>query len=799
MVESVLDSETHVRGFADRLGERFIVPQPSGSLLEHLNFRRDLASAPFFEPAVKERLARLANFRHASYTRARRLRTGDRGTLVLVSTHTPGRHLSEILQTASRNGFRPPTAAVLWLTRQLLTSVALLHDYGPDVFHGAIGPERVILAGEGRVVLAEYVLGTAVEQAVGPWGVHHLWRELRLATLADFDLPGYGRRVDLLQVGLVTLAFFLGRPLTPAEFPEGLAQALDDATEAGADGAPTALREELRSWIRRMVCLDPHASFRSLLDGQKALGQLLQDSAAYPASSSALQAFVDQCESAPWYQHAPEVEPPRHEAEPGLPAAAEVEKGPETTPAEPVSPLDLVGPFEPPMHSAPDSFGAAAPEEPARGLPGADDAGWAPTPEPDVRTLFEAPPAPPPPPPGLAPAVEHRFEADGGRHGVPAPAAVQGPPSVAAEAVDIPAPRPRAEQRPESPRRVGETAPPPAAPAPAATRTPRHGTVAAPAAWRPVPRPARFTPFRIGLAAGGLVVAVLLALAVPRFWGGGATPAQGNLVVESDPSGAEVSVDGREVGSTPVTIKAAPGAHKLEVRIGGSSRSVWVNVPEGGTLKQSVELSEAMQRSGLRITTHPPGGTVTVNGTPSGKSPVVRVSDLQPGLQTLLVEGPFGPVESEVQVEPGEVKSVRVPTAGWVLVSAPFDLEVMERNRSFGNTAGGPVMVPIGRHHFDLVNRELHVRAHHFVDVPPGKTVPVPFEAQSGMMNFDADQPAEVLLDGTLLGQTPLVSVPVPLGPHEVVFRHAKLGEVRDRVVVTLAAPVRLSVTFNKK
>ncbi len=155
MVESALDSETQVRGFADRLGERFIVPQPSGSLLEHLQFRRDLSSAPFFEPAVKERLARLANFRHASYTRARRLRSGDRGALILVSTHVPGRHLSEVLHTAGRNGFRPPTAAVLWLTRQLLTSVALLHDYGPDVFHGAIGPERVILAGEGRVVLAE--------------------------------------------------------------------------------------------------------------------------------------------------------------------------------------------------------------------------------------------------------------------------------------------------------------------------------------------------------------------------------------------------------------------------------------------------------------------------------------------------------------------------------------------------------------------------------------------------------------------------------------------------------------------
>lgn len=779
MVESALDSETQVRGFANRLGERFIVPQPSGSLLEHLQFRRDLSSAPFFEPAVKERLARLANFRHASYTRARRLRSGDRGALILVSTHVPGRHLSEVLHTAGRNGFRPPTAAVLWLTRQLLTSVALLHDYGPDVFHGAIGPERVILAGEGRVVLAEDVLGTAVEQAVGPWGVHHLWRELRLATLADFNLSGYGRRVDLLQVGLVSLAFFLGRPLTPAEFPEGLPQAIDEATEAGADGAPIPLRKQLRSWIRKMVCLDRDGSFRSLLEGQKALGQLLQDATSYPASSSALQAFVEQCESAPWYPHTSELEAPHEEAGHATPAMTVA-----------ANPADLI-------------TAAPEPDVPANVQTGSmDDAeAWAPTPEPEVWTVFEAPAPPPPPQPPPAPepppAIEYGFQGDSGRHGVPQGSrGSHAPLETPAKVFVSPIPA-RAEEPPEPQRPLEESAPAPVAQAP--VRQVRRESVAPPAGKRPVSRAPRFTPVRIALAVGALVVAVLLGLAVPRFWGSGSGPAQGKLVVESDPTGAEISIDGREVGTTPAALPMAPGAHKLEVQIGGSSRSVWINVPEGGTLKERVELSELMELGGLRVTTYPPGGTISVNGTARGKSQV-RISNLHPGTYTLLVEGgPFGPVESEVRVAPGEEESVRVATAGWVRVTAPFNLEVMERDRRYGNTSDGPVMVPIGRHHFVLVNRELGVNSRQFVNVPPGETVPVPFEAQNGMMNLDADQPAEVLLDGKLLGQTPLVSVPVALGPHELVFRHAKLGEVRYREVVTLHAPLRLSVTFNKK
>ena len=795
MVESALDSETHVRGFADRLGERFIVPQPSGSLLEHLQFRRDLASAPFFEPAVKERLARLANFRHATYTRARRLqRSGERGALVLVSTHVPGRHLSEILQTASRNGFRPPTPAVLWLTRQLLTSLALLHDYGPDVFHGAVGPERIILAGDGRVVVAEYVFGTAVEQAVQPWGVYHLWRELRLATLADFGLAGYGRRVDLLQVGLVTLAFLLGRPLAAAEFPEGLQQVIDGATEVGADGNVAPLGANLRSWIERMVNPESPTSFRSLLEGQKALAQLLQDGSGYTASSSSLQAFVEQCEAAPWCQPGPEAELPGQGSEPE--AAAQPPRGDETTPA---SALDTSHPPTPApaRPSAAEPVAAPPPGEAQGSTVPASDAEWAPTPEPEIRTLFEAPPigfgSPPEPPP----AQERPGDAGGSRH-----ATVHERPAVPVHQVPEPEP-------PPSPRISAASTPfrppreefPAAEPSAATARTASHARAqsAAPAIGRVVGRRrSPITPVRVGVGVGILLVVVLLAVALPRFWGGGSGPATGMLEVQSEPDGAEVTVDGRDSGVTPARLSVAPGAHKLEVRIGGSSQSVWVNVPEGGTLSQRVELPEAMERSGLRISTQPPGGAVSINGNPSGKAPM-RVSDLQPGRHTVSVEGPFGTVDQEVQVAPGEVASVRVPTAGWVRVSAPFALEVTERGRTFGNTGGGPVMVPFGRHHFDLVNAALAVKIRQFVDVPPGETVQIPFEAPSGMMNLDADQPAEVFLDGESIGPTPLTSVAVPLGPHEVVFRHAKLGEVRYSVVVTLAAPVRLSVTFTKK
>ena len=53
---------------------------------------------------------------------------------------------------------------------------------------------------------------------------------------------------------------------------------------------------------------------------------------------------------------------------------------------------------------------------------------------------------------------------------------------------------------------------------------------------------------------------------------------------------------------------------------------------------------------------------------------------------------------------------------------------------------------------------------------------------------------AEVWIDGHRVGETPIGNLDVPIGPHEVVFKHPQFGEKRHAISVTLSAPVRLSV-----
>jgi hypothetical protein len=68
-----------------------------------------------------------------------------------------------------------------------------------------------------------------------------------------------------------------------------------------------------------------------------------------------------------------------------------------------------------------------------------------------------------------------------------------------------------------------------------------------------------------------------------------------------------------------------------------------------------------------------------------------------------------------------------------------------------------------------------------------------------GTVAVNAQPWAEVWIDGERIGETPIGSVALPLGVHEVVFRHPELGERRATTTVTAGAPARLSVDLRRK
>jgi hypothetical protein len=134
------------------------------------------------------------------------------------------------------------------------------------------------------------------------------------------------------------------------------------------------------------------------------------------------------------------------------------------------------------------------------------------------------------------------------------------------------------------------------------------------------------------------------------------------------------------------------------------------------------------------------------------------------------------------------------PVSGWVIVKAPFTIEIYEQGRLLGTTDADRIMMAAGRHELELVNDALAYRSTRTVQVPAGKIASIAVELPHGVVNLNAQPWAEVWIDGQRVGETPIGNLGVPIGPHEVVFRHPQLGEKRHAISVTLAAPVRLSV-----
>ena len=134
---------------------------------------------------------------------------------------------------------------------------------------------------------------------------------------------------------------------------------------------------------------------------------------------------------------------------------------------------------------------------------------------------------------------------------------------------------------------------------------------------------------------------------------------------------------------------------------------------------------------------------------------------------------------------------------GTVSIPLPFQVQVYEGARFIGINEGSLALSP-GTHQLQLVNDSMGVRLSERVVITSGKTTPLAVSLPSVRMQLNAVPWADVTIDGTAVGETPLGNVPVSIGPHTLVFRHPQLGEQTRTVVVTTQSPPRISVDLRK-
>ena len=285
-----------------------------------------------------------------------------------------------------------------------------------------------------------------------------------------------------------------------------------------------------------------------------------------------------------------------------------------------------------------------------------------------------------------------------------------------------------------------------------------------------------------------------------------AAVATGLAQFESRPSGADVLIDGTARGRTPLKLSLPVGNHTLEIRGESGSRSLPLTIDAGVLVSQYVELSAADVNSGrLDITSDPPGAQVSLDGTPKGVTPLV-LDAVEARDHTVTLTRGSNTVQRKVRVAAGATASVfaslggtsATPGAvgGYIALSVPFEVQVLEDGRLLGTSSSERLMVPTGRHQLELVNTALQYRSSVSVNIEPGRTASPAVTIPDGILSVNALPWADVTIDGRAVGQTPLANLSVPIGSHEVVWRHPQLGERRQRVTVTAQTPARVGMNL---
>ncbi|WP_165074851.1 PEGA domain-containing protein [Methanogenium sp. MK-MG] len=288
------------------------------------------------------------------------------------------------------------------------------------------------------------------------------------------------------------------------------------------------------------------------------------------------------------------------------------------------------------------------------------------------------------------------------------------------------------------------------------------------------------------------------------------TPSYGNIRVISKPAGAIATIDGGTWQRTPATFSSvrAGTSHNVHITMSGyQSYGTSTYVTAGQTVTVNAYLTPNPQQTGsLNINTVPEGGDIYLDGRFMAETPHL-ITNLVPGSHTLrLHKAGYDEYLQTVTVNAGQQTPVTVtftpqhPSMGSIEVgSTPGGSSVYLDGKYMGQTpAGGSLdltSVREGSHtilirHTDYQDytQTVYVKGGTVVTVntqlTPNAPSPVP-DTTGQIVVSSTPSGAEVLLDNTFKGITPVTLSDIPAGTHVVTVKQTGYTDASQTVTVT--------------
>jgi hypothetical protein len=201
----------------------------------------------------------------------------------------------------------------------------------------------------------------------------------------------------------------------------------------------------------------------------------------------------------------------------------------------------------------------------------------------------------------------------------------------------------------------------------------------------------------------------------------------------------------------------------------------------------------------LKVESTPVGAALFLDGRRYGETPRT-ISDLQPGVHTLVLRATGGSVTRKVTIRAGQTTTASEAIfSGWLAIFSAIPVDVSLNGKQATVADDGRILTAPGVYRVELTNQRLNY--HHMVllEVRPGEVTAHTVTVPTAAVHIVAPDGADITVDGEPAGKAPLAAdVSLPIGTHAIVATHAELGQRTASIAVRDGEVTEAKLNFER-